>query len=99
MKKVAVMLVLSLMFVAALPVMSFAIGDFATGAKATTEIWKDLPDGTRTKTTKTVIEPSKSGAVAGAAAGATVGSVLGPVCAGVGAVIGGIAGWIYGPAD
>ena len=98
MKKVAVMLVLSLMFVAALPVMSFAIPGVANGM-ATTEIWKELADGTRIKTTETVIKPSKIGAKAGAAAGATVGSVLGPVGAGVGAVIGGIAGWIYGPAD
>ena len=97
MKKVAVMLVLSLMFVAALPVMSFAIGE--TGAVIT----KPLPGGG----SETVIEPSTSGAKAGVAAGAAAGAAIGSfvpvigtgVGAAVGAIAGGIAGWIYGPAD
>ena len=100
MKKVAVMLVLSLMFVAAMPVMSFAFGVEPSCAVTTTRILKPGPGGSVSEETTTVIEPSKSGALAGASAGAALGGTLGgPIGAGVGAVIGGIAGWIYGPAD
>ena len=107
MKKVAVMLILSLMFVAAMPVMSFAVPDAEYNALTTTRILKPGPGGSVSEETKTVIEPSTSGAKAGVAAGAAAGAAIGsfvPVIgtgigAGVGAVIGGIAGWIYGPAD
>ena len=100
MKKVAVMLVLSLVFVAAMPVMSFAIGDVAVGAATTIKIYKPEPDGGIRIEEKTVIEPSKIGAKAGAAAGAAAGAmVAGPIGAFIGGVAGGIAGWIYGPAD
>ena len=100
MKKVAVMLVLSLVFVAAMPVMSFAVEPMLMNAHMRIEKERTLPDGTRVKETETVIKPSKSGAVKGAAAGAAAGAmVAGPIGAFIGGVAGGIAGWIYGPAD
>ena len=107
MKKVAVMLILSLMFVAAMPVMSFAFGVEGSSAAATITTFIPGPNGSFTTKTETVIKPSeigaKAGAAAGAAAGATIGSfipVIGTgVGAAVGAIAGGIAGWIYGPAD
>ena len=104
MKKVAVMLVLSLVFVAAMPVMSFAIpfGPDTVSANAVSkrEEWKKLPDGTVVKETKTVVEPSTSGAKAGAAAGIAAGGMIaGPVGAAVGGAIGGLIGLIWGPAD
>lgn len=105
MKKIAVMLVLSLLFVSALQRVSSAIG--SSGLVSDIEIYDPLPGGGYEKTTKTVIEPSTSGAkvgaMAGAAGGATIGSIIPgigtAVGAGIGAIAGGIAGWIWGPAD
>ncbi|MBR1604142.1 MAG: hypothetical protein IJ667_12000 [Synergistaceae bacterium] len=99
------MLVLSLVFVAAMPVMSFAFEPVNEHVRIEKE--RTLPDGTRVKETTTVIKPSKSGAKAGAAAGAAAGATIGSfvpvigtgVGAAVGAIAGGIAGWIYGQAD
>lgn len=105
MRKVAVMLVLSLLFVSVLQGVSSAN---AAGMVAGTERYVPLPGGGYEKTTVRTIYPSTSGAVegagAGAAGGAAIGSVICPgvgtaIGAGIGAIAGGIAGWIYGPAD
>lgn len=56
-------------------------------------------DGKEVEETKTVIEPSKSGAVAGAAAGAALGSAVPVVGTAVGGLVGGVVGFIFGPAD
>lgn len=94
------MLVLSFVFVSAMPVMSFAFGVEPRGAVSTREEWKIQDDGTHVKETKTVVEPSKSGAKAGAAAGAAAGAMVAePLGAAVGAAIGGTIGLIWGPAD
>ncbi len=106
MRKIAVMLVLSLLFVSALQGVSFAVE--TSGMVHKTEIYVPLPGGGYEKTTETTIHPSstgaKVGAEAGAVGGATIGTVILPgvgtvIGAGIGAIAGGIAGWIYGPAD
>ena len=111
MRKIAVMVLLSMLFVSALQGVSFAgLVDpgGAVGAVGKVEIYKPRPDGGYEKTTKTTIEPSTSGAKTGAKAGAVGGAtagfcIAGPVGAavgaGVGAVVGAIGGWIFGPAD
>ncbi len=106
MKKIAVMLVLSLVLVSVLQGVSSA-NLIAPGAMSSTETYVPLPGGGHQKTTETIIEPSTKGGIYGAAAGAATGAVIGSfipvvgtaVGAGLGAVWGGIAGWIFGPAD
>ena len=56
-------------------------------------------DGNPVKETKTVIEPSTSGAVTGAAAGAALGSAVPIIGTAVGGLVGGVVGFIFGPAD
>ncbi|MBQ7169149.1 MAG: hypothetical protein IJR63_04530 [Synergistaceae bacterium] len=94
MRKIAVMVLLSMLFVSALQGVSFAIvSDYAEGDQdaVTVEAIKQTGSGVPT------------GVAAGAAGGAAIGSFI-PVVgtavgAGIGAVVGGIAGWIWGPAD
>ena len=107
MRKIAVMLVLSLLFVSALQCVSFAEDFGAAGAVGTIEKYVPLPGGGYEKTTETTIHPSSTGAKVGAGAGAVAGATIRSVIpgvgtvigAGIGAIAGGIAGWIYGPAD
>ena len=109
MKKIAVMVLLSFVFVSITQTLSFAmIGLEPSGAVGTVETWRMLPDGTQVRTKETTVKPStsgaKTGAMAGAAGGGTAGFyIAGPVGAavgaGVGAVVGAIGGWIFGPAD
>lgn len=111
-KKIAIMLVMSVVFVSVLQGVSSAnlfvpVNPIASGAMSTTETYVPLPGGGHQKTTETTIEPSTKGGIYGAAAGAATGAVIGSfipvvgtaVGAGLGAVWGGIAGWIFGPAD
>ena len=114
MKKIAVMVLLSFVFVSITQTLSFAMigletsGAVVSGAAVTVETWRMLPDGTQVRTKETTVKPStsgaKTGAMAGAAGGGTAGFyIAGPVGAavgaGVGAVVGAIGGWIFGPAD
>lgn len=113
MKKVAVMVLLSLVFVSITQTWSFGnmfvpVFGGPSHAIGTTETWRVLPDGTQVRTTETTVKPSttgaKTGAKAGAVGGATAGAVIaGPigaaVGAGIGAVVGAVGGWIFGPAD
>ncbi|MBQ7217732.1 MAG: hypothetical protein IJS39_17340 [Synergistaceae bacterium] len=109
MRKIAVIVLLSLVFVSITETLSFAmIGGEPSGAVGTVETWRMLPDGTQVRTKEITVKPStsgaKTGATAGAVGGATAGAVIaGPVGAavgaGVGAVVGAIGGWIFGPAD
>ena len=108
MKKIAVVVLLSMLFVSDVQGVSFAnlpIG--SSGAMSTAETYVPLPNGGFRHETETVIDPSLKGGVFGAGAGAATGAVIGSfipvvgtaVGAGIGAVVGGIAGWIWGPAD
>lgn len=109
MRKIAILVLLSMLAVSVLQAESFA-ESFAqpVGAVTIERTYTPLPDGGYKETTKKTIEPSstgaKYGASAGAAGGAAAGAVIaGPigaaVGAGIGAIGGAIAGWIFGPAD
>lgn len=112
MKKIAIMLVMSVVFVSVLQGVSSAnlfvpVNPIAPSAMSKTETYVPLPDGGHQKTTEITIEPSTKRGIYGAGAGAATGAVIGSfipvvgtaVGAGIGAIAGGIAGWIYGPAD
>lgn len=106
MRKVAVILLLSLFFVSAVQNVSNAFVG-VVGATQTSTTFTPLSDGSYKTTAETTILPSisgaKTGALAGAAGGAAIGSfipVIGTTAGAViGAIAGGIAGWIWGPAD
>lgn len=109
MRKIAILVLLSMLAVSVLQAESFA-ESFAQPVGAVTIERKFIPrpDGGYEVIEKRTVEPStkgaKYGATAGAAGGAAAGAVIaGPigaaVGAGIGAIGGAIAGWIYGPAD
>ena len=105
MRKIAVMVLLSMVFVSVVQSVSFAIGE--TYATSDTTIYEPLPGGGFKVTEERVIEPSTTGGVIGAGAGAATGAAIGSIVPGlgtavggaIGAIAGGIAGWIWGPAD
>lgn len=108
MKKIAILVLLSMLVVSVLQAESFAAPGGAVGAVTIEREYKPLPDGGYKVTEKRTVDPSttgaKYGAGAGAAGGAAAGGIIaGPigaiVGAGLGAIGGAIAGWIYGPAD